>query len=84
MMRTAPRIRCPHQHAEGSRTVTEHRRKVGVLNMLVGVLILLAGVSVCLDWATNDTSWQVAIKGPVWIGLGAILVMIGREFASEG
>lgn len=63
--------------------MTEHRRKVGALGMLIGVLILLAGVSVCADWVANATTWQIAIKGPVWVGLGVALVLIGREFLED-
>lgn len=63
--------------------MTEHRRQIGVLNMLCGVLVLLAGASVFVDWVANSTSWQVGIKGPVWIILGTVLILIGREFADD-
>lgn len=63
--------------------MTEHKRRVGFLNMLVGVLILLAGASVSVEWIADSTSWQVGIKGPVWILLGVVLMLIGREFVDE-
>lgn len=63
--------------------MTQHRRKVGTLTILVGILIAFTGASVLVDWATTATPWEVGIKGPVWLALGVILALVGREFRSD-
>ena len=63
--------------------MTEHRRKVGILTILVGVLVSLTGASVMVDWYATGDHWEVGIKGPVWLVLGVILALIGRELKDE-
>lgn len=63
--------------------MTEHRKKVGALTMLMGVFVFISGVMLVIDYLTEGDRWEVALKGPVWMVLGFVLVFIGREFANE-
>lgn len=63
--------------------MTEHRRKVGVITILMGILVCVSGASLVFDFIAEGDRWEVALKGPVWIVLGACLVLIGREFAND-
>lgn len=63
--------------------MTEHRRQVGTLTILLGFLLALTGASVLFDWLTTPTAWEVGVKGPVWLLLGIVLVLIGREFRDD-
>ena len=63
--------------------MTRHKKKVGYLNILGGAFLFLTGLMVCIDWATDGESWEIGVKGPVWIVLGVVLALMGREYIDD-
>ena len=63
--------------------MTRHKRHVGMLNILAGLFVFLSGLMVCIDWVTDAASWEIGIKGPVWVVLGVVLALMGREYIDD-
>lgn len=53
------------------------RKLLGFFELITGVLVIACGGAVFMDYMQNDTHWNVAIKGPVWIVIGFVFGFMG-------
>jgi hypothetical protein len=63
--------------------MTEHKGAVGYATVLAGFCLVIMGASVIVEWLNEGHEWFYGIKGPVWVLIGAVFTVVGREFVDD-